>query len=269
MGRAMADLRTGVVTTTRDPKRDQEVLAWRISHQLDVPYVPYRGSVVGARGDRDYAVVVERGGVKVMWADGSFRYHPGLAIYKVGTPQSNPFLRALAPRWGDRTLDLTLGFGRDALLVADRTEAPVVGYEVNPIIALVTALGVADIGRTRRFRRPARRLRVHRGDGLRAAGLMATRSFDLVLYDPLFPSPVKGATDMEFLHRVQAPEPFDVEQLRLASSVARRRVVIRWPAWIPVPDLPFDQRLPSIRDRFRYLALDLTRRATRRALVRR
>jgi len=264
-------LSRGIVTTTKSPREGMLKLAHALCRQLDMDYIPYRNSVKQAleEGEADYAVVVERDDLKVAWKEGVFRHHPGLAIYRVGVNQPSHFLGAVRPRWGERTLDLTLGFGRDALWLADRTDQRVDGYEVNPTIATVTAYGLQRLLRIKRFVKVAPRIRVYRGDSFNALTRLGRNRYEIVLMDPLFPRPVRGSIDMEFLHNLVQPRRFDVETLRLAASVASRRIVLRWPRSQPAPDLGFDQIVPGPKGRYDYLVLDLSRKDTQRRLRRR
>ena len=124
----LPSLKNGIVTTTGRPTPEMIGLAQSMALQLDVDYVPYRVSIKRAREESkaDYAVVLEKDDLKLAWKEGVFRHHPGLSIYRVGIDQPSQFIGATRPGWGEKTLDLTLGFARDATVIADRTENEVV-----------------------------------------------------------------------------------------------------------------------------------------------
>jgi hypothetical protein len=193
---------------------------------------------------------------KLTWDDGAFEYHPGMAIYRIGNARPSPFIAALRPAWGDRALDTTLGFGRDAMQVADRTGTRVVGFERNPVMALLTQLGLAKLGEKRRFKKVCPRISIRRGDGFAHMRECRDNQYDLVLLDPMFPKPVDGARDMEVLHKLVDIEPFHNEVLREAARVGRKRAVLRWPVDKPLPDFSFRNITRSKKGRFLHLAVD-------------
>ena len=248
----------GVVVPSRKANPEAVALAEDIAGFLDWTYEPYGGSIAQARkrNDVEFSIVVSKKCVRLTWEDGEFEYHPGMAIYRIGNDRPSPFIAALRPRWGERTLDTTLGFGRDAMQIADRTEARVVGFERNAVMALLTHLGLKKLQGTRRFRKVCPRVSVSRGDGFRYMKSCARGQYDLVLLDPMFPKPVKGSRDMEVLHKLVDAEDFDHEVLRDAARVARRRAVLRWPVDKPLPDFPFRYVVPSQRGRFLHLTID-------------
>ena len=261
----------GFVTTTRKVRKRDTSHAESIARTVDLPYVLQNGSMrfMRRRHEADYCIVVSTNNVRVDWDGGDFKHHPGMAIYRVGVATRHPFLAALEPRVGDRTLDTTLGLARDALVVADRTDNLVDGVEQNRIIGTFTALGLDDLLKIRRFRPVVPRIRVQLGNGYKVLSAQSLGRYDHILIDPMFPSPVSGSSDMEFLHRMVDPVPFRNEIIRRACAVAKKRVVLRWPGWKPLPDLPFTRVIPGARSSFYFLVMDLQAWDTRRHFRRR
>ncbi len=257
-----------VVTTTRKPSLAREALARGIAAHIDAPYDRYRGSIQKLRenNEADYAVVVGREKIRIQWNGGDFYHHPGIAVYRVGVGTITPFIAALRPVWGARTLDTTMGLGRDALVMADRTDNKVLGVEKHPAIAVLTHLGLQSLTRIKRFRKAVPRISVIRGDSFRLMAGLLRPIYDYVLLDPMFPRPVHGSRDMEVMHRLTTPFPFDNELLRLAVRAGKRRVLLRWPAHVPVPSVGFDLAIPGARKTTVNLVLDLNRPGTRRRL---
>jgi hypothetical protein len=228
-------LRSGFVTTSRKVRKRSTAFAEQIATQVGIPYIEQNGSMrfMRDRHDADFNIVVSSNGVKLAWDDGEFRHHPGMAVYR------------------------------------DRTENLVQGVEQNPVIATLTHLGLQDLKKIRRFRAVVPRIRVRRGDGYKSISRAAYGWYDHVLLDPMFPSPVQGSSDMEFLHKMVEPIPFRNELIRRACSVARKRVVLRWPSWIPCPDMGFTRVVPGSRNSFYFLVMDLQRWETRRRFAKR
>ena len=261
----------GFVTTTRKVRKRDTSHAEAIAKTVGLPYVLQNGSMrfMRKRHEADFCIVVSTSGARVDWDDGEFRHHPGMAIYRVGVATRHPFLAALEPAVGDRTLDTTLGLARDALVVADRTDNLVDGVEENRIIGTFTALGLERLLKIKRFRPVIPKIRVQLGDGFKVLSAQSYGRYDHVLIDPMFPSPVSGSSDMEFLHRVVDPVPFRNEVIRRACRVAKKRVVLRWPGWKQIPDLPFTRTIPGARNSFYFLVMDLQAWDTRRHFSRR
>ncbi|MCK6570362.1 class I SAM-dependent methyltransferase [Myxococcota bacterium] len=147
-------------------------------------------------------------------------WHPGMTAWRLASPETDPLLRALALRPGERVLDGTLGFGHDALVLR-AAGAVVIGVERSPLLALLTFLahGERPLG-------PPLQLRLGRVEDVLAD--LPTGAVEHVYLDPRFPDAAGRRSFTLAPMRALCPEaPFEESWLRLAVRVARRRVVVK------------------------------------------
>lgn len=134
------------------------------------------------------------------------------------------FLEAAGLRPGDEVLDATLGLGMDAL-VASAVVGPagrVVGIERSPALAALTAEGLAQ-----HASEAARRIEVLAADADDVLSRLPARSFDVVVFDPMFRRPRRQPPGFELLRRLGDPRPLAAVTLARARLVARRWVVVK------------------------------------------
>jgi 16S rRNA (guanine1516-N2)-methyltransferase len=164
-------------------------------------------------------------------------WHPGMTAWRLAQPATDPLLRALELRAGDRVLDGTLGFGHDALVLR-AAGAEVIGVERSPLLALLTYLAHAErpVG-------PPLHLRLGRVEDVLSA--LPDGAVEHVYFDPRFPDAAGRRSCTWAPMRALCPaESFDDDGLRRARRVARRSVVVKVsPADHP---LPLDGVMPTI-----------------------
>jgi hypothetical protein len=162
------------------------------------------------------------------------RATPGMAFLRVlraRKGEADPLARAAGLREGDRVLDCTLGLGGDALVAAQAVGAggEVLGLESSPVLAAFTLAGL------RRVRAPvaeaAARVQVQLADHARALAALPGRSFDVVLFDPMFRAPLEAGPLFPLLRAHAQHAPLQRAQIEEALRVARRGVLIKdaWP----------------------------------------
>ncbi len=166
-------------------------------------------------------------------------------------PTGDPFLEAAGIRPGDSVLDCTLGLGADALVAAAAAGADgrVVAVEASPVLAAWVAAGLARLGAE-----AARRVEVHAGDHAKVLASLPERSFDVVLFDPMFRHPRAEPGGFDAVRAFADPRPLSPAALARARLVSRRWVVVKdgAPGWdLARLDLT---PLPSARGAHRYYA---------------
>ncbi|HET7786564.1 MAG TPA: class I SAM-dependent methyltransferase [Myxococcales bacterium] len=157
-----------------------------------------------------------------------FRATAGMAylrMLRARKGEVDPLVAAAGLRQGDRVLDATLGLGGDALLAAQATSAPVLGLEMDGLLAAFTQSGLRRL--PRHGEGPARLVTVLRADHRAFLREQRAGSFDVVLLDPMFRRAGDAAPLFDLL-RVRAEHgALDLETLRLAQRVARRGVLVK------------------------------------------
>jgi hypothetical protein len=137
----------------------------------------------------------------------------------------DPLVKAAGLKAGDAVLDATLGLAGDALVAAETTRAVVVGLEASAVLAAFVTAAL------RRVHAPARiaadLIDVRCADHRAVLKEMATRSVDVVLFDPMFRSTAEAGPLFELVRQLGDPAPLTGETLREARRIARRGVLIK------------------------------------------
>ncbi len=142
----------------------------------------------------------------------------------------DPFLDAAGLREGDEVLDCTVGLGADALVAAAAVgpRGRVVGIEASPALAAWVAEGLRRLAHE-----AASRIEVRSGDHAAALAALPDRSFDVVLFDPMFRHARAEPAAFDVVRRLADPRPLSPATLARARRVARRWVVVKdgAPGW--------------------------------------
>ena len=200
----------------------------------------------------------------ILWAEGEERrWAPGMGVLRMrrvlarraGRPQAatdrDPFLEAAGIEPGDEVLDATLGLGADALVAAAACGpgGRVVGLEGSAALA-----AWVDEGLRRMPEEPARRVEVRAAEHGAALAALPPRSFDVVVFDPMFRHARAGPGGFDLVRRLADARPLEAAAVAAARRVARRAVVIKdgAPGWdlARLGLVP----LPSARGAHRYYA---------------
>lgn len=220
------------VTTSGEPGEDVVARAREAASRWGLPFVPRRrkqplGPMLAGRWR---AFLVFSGeGVSLVDAQGVTRWTPGMARLRVkridAGVRDDLLVRLGELSEGDSVLDCTLGLAADAL-VAARAVGPrgrVVGLEKSlPVCALVSeGLSAYDAGER------SCRVEVLHADAAAYLATASPRSFDVVLFDPMFERPLESSEAFEVLRRYADHSRLTGEMLERARRVARRWVLVK------------------------------------------
>jgi hypothetical protein len=232
------------ITTPLWPSPAEEADAREAATQRGLPYV--------RRGARSAAGVAREAGVdallvlsqraSVLWtADEERRWSAGMGALRAKRAAAratgggdattrDPFLEAAGIRPGDAILDCTAGLGADALVAATAAgpEGRVVGFEASVALAAWVGEGLC------RSRDPAAgRIVIRAADHAEALAALPDRSFDVVVFDPMFRHARAEPAGFDLVRRLADPRPLSPEALARARQVARRWVVVKdgAPGW--------------------------------------
>lgn len=220
-----------VVTTCGTPTgaiRDRALQAasgWR------VPFMErrWKGSLRPLLEEARAVLVFGQDRLDLWDGEGRIAFHEGLAAFRLQRhargDRGDPLLRAAELRPGDAVFDATLGLGQDAM-VAARAVGPagrVLGVEKSVALHALVSSGLGA-----RAQDPEScRVETLRADSAQVLASLPPRSFDVVLFDPMF-SRTKGAQPaFQLLRRHADPAPLTPELLDLGRRVARRVVVVK------------------------------------------
>ncbi|HET8539434.1 MAG TPA: class I SAM-dependent methyltransferase [Anaeromyxobacter sp.] len=253
------------VTTPLRPSPAEEADARAAAARHGLPFVA-RGKRSAAEARRAAAVdalLVVSPGRSILVADGGERrWSPGIGVLRARRARGrlrgdgdattrDTFLEAAGIRDGDAVLDCTLGLGADALVaaVAAGPRGRVVAIEASPALAAWVAEGLRRLGDE-----AAARIEVRAGDHADVLAALPERSFDVVVFDPMFRHARAEPAGFDLVRRLADPRPLSPEALARARRVARRWVLVKdgAPGWdlARLGLVP----LPSARGAHRYYA---------------
>jgi SAM-dependent methyltransferase len=244
------------VTTPFHPDPAEIEAALRAAERYGIPYVA-RGNralsravaEVGAEGALVLSAaraVLSAGGSEHAWSPGMGalrlkRLLDERAGKRVDPAARDPFLDAAGIRQGDAVLDCTAGLGADALLAAAAAGpgGRVLALESSQALAAWTGEGL------RRYAaEAARRVEVRHADHGEFLARAEPRSFDVIVFDPMFRHARAEPGGFDVVRRLSDPRPLSPEALAAARRVARRWVLVKdgAPGWdltrlglIPMP----------------------------------
>jgi 16S rRNA (guanine1516-N2)-methyltransferase len=260
-----------VVTTPLHPRPGEEEAALVAAARYDLPFAarggrPLTRLMAAAEAEGALVLSAARAVLSVAGPSGAAEEHPwspGMGALRMkrvlarraGDRESaithDPFAEAAGVLPGDVVLDCTAGLGADALVAAAAAgpRGHVVGLESSRALAAWTGEGM------RRFEaEPARRVEIQHADHLAVLHAAAPRSFDVVVFDPMFRHARAEPGGFDLVRRLADARPRAAEALRAAQRVARRWVVVKdgAPGWdlTRLGLVP----LPSARGAHRYYA---------------
>ena len=235
------------VTTAINPGTAVEAQAHGLAAELGAPFVPRLARPLPQIfGASEAARLLIAGADHLRLRDAAtgaeYYFHPNLFLIRGSNVQRgvpDHFLEATGLGPGDALLDCTLGFASEAALASLVVGAggSVVGLESVPELAAVARAGVRDFPMTSAGLGAAlRRVRVVTADNGAYLRGCASRSFDVVYFDPFFDKRLPGSeASVSPLFVFGNPAPLDPDAVLEACRVARRRVVIKHPRHEPLP----------------------------------
>jgi hypothetical protein len=255
------------VTTPLHPTPEEEAAARAAAARWAFAYVERGGRGLGrvsADAGADALLVLSATRSVLAFAGTERRWSPGMGVLRArhalarargmppgGPTTRDPFLEAAEIRPGDGVLDCTLGLGADALVAAAATGpgGRIVAIEASRPLAAWVAEGLRLLDLE-----PARRVEVRAGDHTEALALLPERSFDVVVFDPMFRHARAEPPGFDAVRALADPRPLSRDALERARRVARRWVVVKdgAPGW-DLARLGLTP-LPSARGAHRYYA---------------
>ncbi len=226
------------VTTPLDPSAAILARARASADRRALPFHPRSNrslAQVAASAGADALLVL--GAHAALWTDGAEqRWHAGMGglrakrLAQGETTTSDSFLQSARLRPGDAVLDGTLGLGADALVAAAAVGpgGRVVGLESSPLLAAWAGEGLA--------RHPdpaAARIEVFAADHAAWLDAAPDRSFDVVVFDPMFRHARAAEPSFDLLRRIGDARPLSLAAVDRARRVARRGVLVKdgAPGW--------------------------------------
>jgi 16S rRNA (guanine1516-N2)-methyltransferase len=160
--------------------------------------------------------------------EGLLRFTPGMAQLRIKRIDQgfneDMLIRVGELRAGDAVLDCTMGLGADALVCAR-----VVGPS-GKVVALEKSLALYALA-SEPLRSPYAegfaQIEVRHADSAVVLPTLTPKSFDVVLFDPMFGRPNKSSQAFDMLRHFADPSGLTAQMLADARKVARRWVVVK------------------------------------------
>jgi SAM-dependent methyltransferase len=226
------------VTTVLVPGPLGRERALGASARHGLPFAERRGrSLAEVARESGVEALLVVGGESTLFLDGRcHRFHAGMGALRAKRlsrgeeTTRDSFLEAAGIRPGDSVLDCTLGLGADALVAAAAAgpSGRVVGLEASPALAAWVAEGLRLLGDP-----AAGRVEVRAAEHGAFLEACPERSFDLVVFAPMFRHAQEQAAAFELVRRLADPRPLSAGALARAVRVARRAVLVKdgVPGW--------------------------------------
>ncbi|MBS1150256.1 MAG: protein-L-isoD(D-D) O-methyltransferase [Myxococcaceae bacterium] len=160
--------------------------------------------------------------------EGVLRFSPGMAQLRIKRIDQgfaeDMLIRVGELRPSDHVLDCTMGLGADALVCAR-----VVGPE-GKVVALEKSLALYALAfepLSRPYGPGFAQIEVRHADAALVLPTLPPKSFDVVLFDPMFGRPNKSSQAFDMLRHFADPSGLTAQMLADARKVARRWVVVK------------------------------------------
>ena len=218
------------VTAGRKGSGDLLTTAKEWAAYFDVPYIERasKGSLEELRqqNNLDAILVATADGPQIYNNEGTFFYHPGMAVLRLQRLKNNEhdhFALALELREGMRVLDGTLGLAGDAAIASYLVgeKGKVVGVEASILLHFVVENGLRSYeAEDPDLTNALRRIATVQATAEEYLENCEADSFDVVYFDPMFRYPVQGSSAMEPLRPVAYEKPLNQRTVELALKAA-------------------------------------------------
>ena len=204
------------------------------AHELNLPFIE-RNSIALADeiAENEIALVFEKRGLALHSQQGIHRFHlnlAGLRIINIDRGLADNMSVAMALRPGKRVLDCTLGLASDAIVASYVVGASgrVHGCEQSTLLHYVTKNGLANYSTNKPALDSAlRRVTSSRGSYHDFLESVATKSFDVIYFDPMFEQPQHKSSAFTPLRNIVCNLSLATATLELAIVKTAERVVIK------------------------------------------
>ncbi len=201
--------------------------AQQLAAAWGLPYLERRRNAPLPDG-ADALLVLGGDGWTLRNAEGELRFSPGMAQLRIKRIDQgfaeDMLIRVGELAAGDSVLDCTMGLGADALVCAR-----VVGA-AGKVVALEKSLPLYALAAdplSRPYGEGFAQIHAQHADSALVLPTLPSKSFDLVLFDPMFGRPNKSSQAFDMLRHFADPAGLTAQMLEQACRVARRWVVVK------------------------------------------
>lgn len=224
------------VTTIRNPSLAMIEEAKQRGEVLGFPYIR-REDTLDEMAEHTYlsGFLIYGRVLPYYWNQGEeYRFHMGTAVLRISQMEKgnqDRLCRLLPPEGPCQVLDCTFGQAGDSSTMSWflQGRGQVTALEKSPILYEIGRAGILRYQDKKASRTEAvRRIHLIHADYQTFLQKAEKKSFDVIYFDPMFHHPVKReVNDMEGFRRAASYDSLSEEVLRLAMSVARKRIIVK------------------------------------------
>lgn len=226
-----------LITTALSFSQETRALAEKIAMETGLEFVSrdtYSIRDLLTRYNRSMALVVGVDRFSLINHDGTaFRYHPNMAILRVrslisGHGDKISGVLDISP--GDTVLDCTCGMASDATVISYLVgeDGTVMALEASPLLAVIVKHSLGSFRyKNDLVTRAMRRIVVENATYQNILPKMASRSWDIVYFDPMFTTSIQGNQSFNLVRMLGSYQPLQSEHIEEALRVAKRCVVVK------------------------------------------
>lgn len=225
-----------IVTTTHNPDNESIILGRQTACLLNAVFADRERMSFSKLREKygcENILVIKNSELTLYTQLGEYFFHPSMSVPRIKAikeGKSDHMVEAMQLQTGDTILDCTLGLGSDAIVAAYVTgpNGRVTGLESSPELAYIVSQGLISYTDNRPAVKEAMsRIYVLNEDYNEFLVKQQENSFDIVYFDPMFRFPRQKSSSMGPLREVVNPEPVELDAIKHAVRIARRRVVLK------------------------------------------
>ncbi len=212
---------SSMVSSAHDVRAKERAAQWGL------PYLDRQRNAPQPEG-AEALLILGGDGWTLRRPEGALRFSPGMAqlrIKRIDQGFSEDMLMRLGElQPGDAVLDCTMGLGADSLVCAR-----VVGPS-GSVVALEKSLALhalASDALSLPYGEKFAQIQTRHADAAALLPTLPPKSFDVVLFDPMFGRPNKSSQAFDMLRHYADPAGLTLQMLEDAQKVARRWVVVK------------------------------------------
>ncbi len=178
----------------------------------------------------EQVLVIKKGGIRIHGAQGEFFFHPNMAqlrIKNLAAGGKDKMVEAMGLKAGMKVLDCTLGFAADALVSAYVSGCRVIGLEKQLLPFLAVSDGLKTYLGAELLQKPLKNVQPFWADYRQYLKGQASKSYDIVYFDPMFNHPLSSSASMQPLRALASFDKLDEIAIAEACRVAKYRVVVK------------------------------------------
>lgn len=225
-----------IVTTTHKPDAESVILGRQAASSLNTVFVDrQRMSLEKLREVYSCVnvLVIKNSQLTLFSPLGEYFFHPSMSVPRIKAikeGKTDHMVDAMQLISGDTVLDCTMGLGADAIVAAyvSGSMGKITALESSPEIAYIVGQGLKSYNDKRPYLKEAMsRIDVINENYNSFLIKLQENSFDIVYFDPMFRFPRQKSSSMEPLRGVVNPAPIELNAIKHAIRVARKRVILK------------------------------------------